>query len=143
MSKFLQTGFMSNWVTTIVWPFAKLSFFLLYIDLFRPMKWLRYSSYVGATVTVLFYTSVLIATLVFTVPAPGEPWLKVGQSPRHVGAINLTLPIACMSLVLDVYILLLPITAVQKLQLPFRRKMGVMAIFLTGGMYAIHILLLV
>jgi len=60
-----------------------------------------------------------------------------------VGAINLTLPIACMSLVLDVYILLLPITAVQKLQLPFRRKMGVMAIFLTGGMYAIHILLLV
>lgn len=98
------------------------------------MKWLRYSSYAGATVTVLFYASVLIATFAFTVPAPGQTLQQTVQSPQQARIVPLTLPIAVMSLVLDVYILVLPIAGVSKLQLPIRRKLGVIAVFFTGVM---------
>lgn len=43
-----------------------------------------------------------------------------------VGAINL---------ITDIYILCLPIAAVSKLQLPTRKKIGVMMIFFTGLLY--------
>ena len=50
--------------------------------------------------------------------------------------------IACVGFVLDFIILVLPIAAVQQLQLLRKRKIGVMAVFLTGGMYAISSLYL-
>ena len=143
ISCFLQTGFFVNWVTAIVWPFAKLSFFLLYIQLFRPMKWLRYCSYAGATVNVLFYASVLIATFAFTVPGPGQTLQQVVQSPREARARTLPIPVASMSLVLDVYILILPVAGVSQLQLPIRRKVGVIAVFFTGVMCVAQHLLFV
>lgn len=131
---FLYTGFFTNWISAIIWPVIKMSFFLMYIQIFRPMKWLRYASYAGATVNVLFYISILAATLAFTAPAPGQTLEQSVQSPRQVRVLSLSIPIACMSLVLDVYILVLPIAGVAKLQLPTRTKVWVMAIFLTGLM---------
>ena len=101
------------------------------------MKWLRYMSYAGATVNVLFYLSVLIATLAYTAPAPGQTFLDAVTSVRMQGAFRLTLPIASMSLVLDVYILLLPIVGVSRLRLSNKRKFGVMIIFFTGIMYVL------
>ena len=103
------------------------------------MKWLRYMSYAGAVVNVLFYLSVLVATLAYTAPAPGQSFLEAVTSPRMQGAFRLTLPIASMSLVLDVYILLLPIAAVSRLQLSKKRKFGVMIIFFTGSMWVLII----
>ena len=122
-------------MTTIIWPFAKLTFFLLYIQIFRPIKWLRYCSYAGAIVNVLFYFSIFVATMAFTAPAPGQTILEAVQSSRQIKALSTSLPVACMSFVLDVYILLLPIAGVSKLQLPLRRKLGVMAVFFTGLTY--------
>ncbi len=98
------------------------------------MKWLRYASCVGAAVNVLFYISILAATLAFTAPAPGQTLEQSVQSPRQVRVLSLSIPVACMSLVLDFYILLLPIAGVAKLQLPTQKKAWVMAVFLTGFM---------
>lgn len=41
-------------------------------------------------------------------------------------------PIGPVSLGLDLYILILPIAGVAKLQMPLRRKLGVVLMFLTG-----------
>lgn len=64
------------------------------------------------------FSVTLIPTLAFTAPAPGETLLQTAQSPRQVKVLDLALPIACMNLVLDLYILILPIAGVSKLQLP-------------------------
>ena len=48
--------------------------------------------------------SILAATLAFTAPAPGQTLEQSVQSPRQVRALSLSIPVACMSLVLDVYI---------------------------------------
>lgn len=123
---------MSNWFTALVWPFAKLSFFILYIQLFRPIRWLRWAAYIGATINVLFYFSVVVATLAFTVPAPGETWLQTAYSPRQTKTLLMPIPTSSMSLVLDIYILLLPMTVVNTLQLTTKKKIGLIAVFLTG-----------
>lgn len=96
------------------------------------MEWLRYCC---ATVNVLFYFSVIVATFAFTIPAPGETMAKHIQLPRQAHSLDLTIPVASMSLVLDVYILILPIAGVSRLQLTGRRKIGIMAVFLTGVVY--------
>ena len=121
-------------MTAIVWPFAKMTFLLLYIQLFWPMKWLRFASYAGVVVNILYYLSILIATLALTVPHPGQSLLQTVQSSRQAKALKMAVPTASINLALDVYILVLPIAGVSKLQLPTRRKLGVMAVFMTGFM---------
>ena len=99
------------------------------------MKWLRYSSYAGATVNVLFYLSTLVASLAFLVPAAGQSLQQALLGPREARAIAMSVPIASMNLVLDVFILVLPLLGISKLQLPPKRKIGVAAVFFTGFLY--------
>lgn len=130
----LQTSFFSNWP---YWPFmmlAKLTFFLLYIQMFRPMKWLRYSCYAGATFTVLFYAAMLILNLAVTAPGPKQSWQQAIQRPGHNIILWAAPWVAGVGLVLDVFILILPIAGVSRLQLSRKRKFGVIAMFLTGVM---------
>ena len=114
--------------------FAKVTFFLLYLQIFYPMTWLRYTSYAGATFTILFYIGATIFNLVCTAPAPGESWQQVTQRYSFNYTVSATVGLACVGLVLDVIILLLPIAGVLKLQISGRRKIGVISVFLTGTM---------
>lgn len=98
------------------------------------MLWLRYTSYAGATFTVLFYTALIIFTLALTAPDPKESWQQASQRPGHNAVLKATVGIACVGLALDIFILLLPIAGVSRLQLSRKRKIGVMAVFLTGAM---------
>lgn len=96
------------------------------------MIWLRYCIYFGAFVNVTFYISIVIATLYFTCPAPGESWKKNSTSPRQSGALEMTIPIASGSLLLDVCIFLLPIAGIWNLRMSLQRKLAVMIVFMTG-----------
>ena len=108
----------------------------MYIKTFRPFKWLRYSSYAGAIITVLFYFSILFAILAFRVPSPGQILAEHQQTPREAKATNVTIHVGSVRLAIDVFIVILPIVGVSRVQLPLRRKIGVMAVFLTGLIYA-------
>ena len=114
--------------------FAKLTFFLLYLQIFHPIKWLRYSSYAGALFTVIFYIGITIFNLACTAPAPGESWQQVTQRPSFNDTVSATVGIACVGLALDVTILLLPIAGVVRLQMSRKRKIGVLSVFMTGTM---------
>ena len=97
------------------------------------MKWLRYSSYAGATFAVLFYAVVVIYTISVAAPAPGEAWQKAGD--RSLQLLPHAVWIACVGLVLDIYILILPVAGVNQLQMSRKRKVGVIAVFSTGLLY--------
>ncbi|EAT88234.2 hypothetical protein SNOG_04474 [Parastagonospora nodorum SN15] len=130
--EFLIPSFFLNWPTALVWAFAKTSFFLMYLDLFSPVKWLRIGCYVGIIVNWGFYIAVIAASLYYNAPSPGQTWLEGSQNPRYAGSFNMTMPIASGSLILDVYILLLPVWVVWNLHLNLTRRLGVIAIFATG-----------
>lgn len=68
-------------------------------------------------------------------PRKGETFASVAASPREFKVLVLSVPIAAVGLGIDLYLLVLPITAVMGLQLPTRRKIEIVLIFLTGIAY--------
>ncbi len=107
----------------------------MYLQLFWPFKWARFCVYLGATTTALFYTTVEIYWLYYMTPRKGETFLSVGASSAESKVLVLTIPVAAVGLGIDMYLLVLPITAVLQLQLPTRRKIEVVLVFLTGLAY--------
>lgn len=97
---------MANWFTALIWTIVKTSFFLLYLQVFWPFVWLRRMIYFGLFINVAFYTSIIIVTLYYTAPAPGQSFAELFTSPRYFKSVNTAIPIASGSLVLDVYIFL-------------------------------------
>lgn len=112
--------------------FTKLTFFFMYLQFFRPLKWLRICVYLGAMVTTMFYVVTEIFWIVLMTLQKGQTFTTVVASPREAKVLVLSVPLASVGLGIDVYLLVLPITAVMQLQMSIPRKIGVVLIFLTG-----------
>ena len=82
--------------------------------------------------TCAFYGAVSIVQIVFVTPNPGETWLEYDFSEKGLKAEALSVPQAVVGFVIDLVLLVMPIVAVQGLQLPNQRKMGVIIIFTFG-----------
>ncbi|CAD6589426.1 MAG: hypothetical protein ASARMPRED_004042 [Alectoria sarmentosa] len=102
----------------------KLSLLLLYLRIFAPDKVTRYLIYVGMTLCFLAYTVLMFLNIFSDVET-------VIDTNKALGAVNLFS---------DIYILCVPTTAISKLQLSVRKKIGVMLVFMTGIMYVLALL---
>lgn len=111
---------------------AKLSLLMLYLEVFRPNVRLRYFIYFGIVFNVLFHTAIMIVMFVLYMPRPGESLTQVLYSPNAAKGISVAVVQASVNVGSDFYILCLPISGVLQLQHPLRRKIGILAIFLTG-----------
>lgn len=113
--------------------FAKLSFYIFYLQDFDVKPTLKWCIYLGATVTTAFYIAATVATFVLSTPAPGRPfyWQFMTTARKF---FKLALVIGYFNIASDLDILLLPISGVIRLQLPIRRKVGVVLIFMTGSL---------
>ena len=103
------------------------------------MRWLRISSYVNAIALCAFYGACTVAQMVFATPRPSETWVSHLVSSEEMKATRLSVPLSAVGLFFDIVILLLPIAGVMRLQLPTRRKIGIMLIFLTGLLYDVYL----
>ena len=65
-----------RYITTIMITPAlgliKCSFLIQYYLLFRPLKWVRISVWIGAIISIAFYVAVTITAFVLNSPWPGE-----------------------------------------------------------------------
>jgi hypothetical protein len=104
----------------------------MYLQLFKPLRWIRWSCYLGLSLNWSFYMGVVAATIYFTAPHVGETWVEASMHPRAKKALDMTIPIAGGSLFLDIYILIIPVIATSGLQLKKTRKWGVLVVFGTG-----------
>ena len=80
----------------------------------------------------LFYVAMIVCAIISTTPRRGETWSYDENSHLEQLDIELSILQACVNLFLDLYILVLPIVAVAKLQMAARRKIGIILIFMTG-----------
>ena len=111
---------------------TKISILILYLDVFRPNVKLRYAIYFGLAFVSAFYTAAFIAYCVLTIPRRGESLIAAILSSDTAKNIPLTYVQGSVNVASDFYILCLPIPGVWQLQLPTRKKIGVLAIFMTG-----------
>ncbi|KAL8650703.1 MAG: hypothetical protein Q9210_003674, partial [Variospora velana] len=104
--------------------FTKLSLLLLYHRIFAPDRVTKYLVYFGILYCFVLYTSFLLLTFLLC------------QTPLQAACkhrVNLFILISSgLNVFADIYLLVIPITAVAKLHMPLRQKLGVSAVFFTG-----------
>lgn len=114
--------------------FAKLSILLLLFRLFSPNRRFRYSIYVGIVwATLISLVTVVIATALCS-PRKGEAFNNIMVAQRCHHLQSWAVAQGALNVLLDFYILYLPIPVVWKLQLGRNRRVGVLGVFMTGLM---------
>lgn len=110
------------------------SFFLMYLHLFRPLKWLRWACYTGMVITWAFHIGRTIGSIYVMVPNPGQSWQASLTNPRRLKTAERGIPYSVGGLLLDVYILILPMIVLSKLKVSKTRRLELIAIFATGAL---------
>ncbi|KAL8892974.1 MAG: hypothetical protein Q9192_005539 [Flavoplaca navasiana] len=113
----------------------KLSLFLLYLEIFGRLRWLRLLVYYGILVTGLVYLGIMIAMAAYCAPKNGYTkfdYLSAIAADECARNDYLNTWPGLFNILSDFYLLILPLPAVWGLQLPTRKKLGICAMFLTG-----------
>lgn len=122
----------------IVWAlgtlFAKLAILLLLFRLFSPNRRFRYFIYVGIIWTTLMSLTSVVVVAALCSPRRREAFNNIMVAQRCRDLNTWSIIQSSLNVLLDFYILYLPIPVVWKLQLGKRRKIGVLGIFMTGLM---------
>lgn len=117
----------------------KTSLFIQYHLLFWPLRYVRITVYIGATISTLYYTAVTIASFVLQSPWPGENLLEGVLSWHYQGFIVFSLPTGIIGMLIDWGLFFIPLPAVYNLNLSLAKKIGVMLVFMTGGLYVVYL----
>ncbi|MDI1489539.1 MAG: hypothetical protein OHK93_008820 [Ramalina farinacea] len=119
-----------------VW-FIKLSLFVVLVEIFYTLRWLKLLAIGGAVSTGLFYFASVVAYPAMCAPTNGSSEKdyqdQLASSKCH-GSFALGITVGVVSVLSDLYLILLPLPAVWGLQLPLRRRLGISAMFLVGLM---------
>ncbi|TGO72825.1 hypothetical protein BELL_0415g00110 [Botrytis elliptica] len=121
----IAVAFLSNALVSPTLLLTKLTLFLLYLDLFRPFKWLRTCVYIGICITVLFYSTTGILMIIWSSPHADETWQTHLFTMEQQYAQIYASPWSAVGLGIDLFLLGLPLKAVGELCLPWRRKVVV------------------
>lgn len=106
--------------------FVKLCLFILYYRLFSPSTVMRYLIYFGVAFNFIFYV-IYTFFYIFFCPSTSKKAQTCSSDLKLFGLIT-----TAINVVDDFYILLIPLAAISQLQLPSRKKLGLLAIFFTG-----------
>lgn len=118
----------ANITSCITYLFVKVSILLLYSRLFGVNRILRFFIRAGIALQIVGYTGLI-----------GEAIVEIylcSWNPRPHSFCNHDYKVqyaqAVFSVLTDFYILILPIKVILGLQMSWRRKSGVMSVFMTG-----------
>ena len=112
--------------------FAKGAILLLYLRIFTVNKKMRYTIWLGLLCDFLLYwSSIPIVTYYFT-PRVGQPWSVVAVTVSCPVLTNFILAQGILSVVLDLYIFILPIPIVSKLPISLKKRLSILGVFGTA-----------
>ncbi|KAL8651009.1 MAG: hypothetical protein Q9210_003492 [Variospora velana] len=120
--------------------FSKEAIFLLYFEVFHVKNQMRLAIIFGMVFTGFVYWTGIIIESIFCAPRIGESWDPLAGSPvsmRCQKTIYWGIVQGACAIVIDVLIFVLPIPIVMKLQLPTRRKVQILCVFMTALMYVV------
>lgn len=106
---------------------------MLYLRLFDSKLWFRYASWVGIVSAFVIYIHSVPLIASFCVPRNGDRWASLATFARCKRASADALAQGAGNIALDMYLLLLPLPVICRLQMPLKRKIGVAAVFLFGS----------
>ena len=129
-----QQSYIATIMVTPALGLIKSSLFIQYYMVFRPLRWVRISVWIGATISAVFYIAVTVTAFVLNSPWLGESLLEGMLSWHYLKFAQFSIPTGVFGVLVDWYLLILPIPAVLTLQISTAKKLGVLIIFMTGGL---------
>lgn len=112
---------------------VKLSLFLLIRRIFRPNRITQALIWVGIALALLFYFITFVITLAWCAPVPGRSPIASASAGSCQGGVQTTSIVqAGFNVASDVYLLLVPAPVIFDLQMPIKRKLAIMTVFMTG-----------
>ena len=105
---------------------AKLAICLLFFRLFSPSLTVRWLIYFAIGYNIILHFAGTLIDIFICLPGTPKYWACSNR------VITLAIVISGMNIFSDFYLLVLPILAVSSLQMPTKRKLGIIAVFLTG-----------
>lgn len=115
--------------------FAKSSLFILYYRLFKPQKFIRYAIIFLITFSFLIHSSNMTFNAILCSPKIGHPWnLAAGENCVRTGVFAVVL--GSTNLILDIFLLILPVPVIVSMQLSVKKKVGTLAVFMAGLLWA-------
>ena len=131
---------MAAWLSNVAYIFVKLTFFILYWNIFKPFRWLKFGIIGGVVGFIGFYFITTIIFLVEDAPRPGQSWIESATTFQNRTSQRLSVPLGAWGVVSDIFILLLPISGVLRLQLSSKKRFALIMVFMTGLGYGNAIL---
>ncbi|KAL8669162.1 MAG: hypothetical protein Q9168_006236 [Polycauliona sp. 1 TL-2023] len=114
-----------------VW-IIKVSLFFLYRQIFAPKQYLQRLVWGGIIVTGLYYWSSLVAAVALCAPRGDETYIMAFATTRCGRTKGLAVVSGAFNVLSDLYLLVIPIKPTIDLQLPRRKKAGLLILFATG-----------
>ena len=111
--------------------FAKSSLLLLYLSIFGLKKSFRYATYTAIVVTFCNYWTFIPLTAYYFAPSPGKAWSITSIGTKCPTAAPYGIATGVVGILLDLFIVILPIPVVLRLQMSRRKRIAVLAVFLT------------
>jgi hypothetical protein len=126
----IQDSFFLNIITPPVWALAKSSFFLMYLQLFSVLDWVRYCCYFGLFACNSFYIGIFVESVYYQAPGIGQTWQESVKNKRYLRLRDTIFQPA--NLALDIYIFIIPLVVVWGLHVSRSKKWNLVAVFGTG-----------
>lgn len=117
---------------------VKISLFLLYYRIFSRIRRTRLLIYFGIGINAVFYAASFSLILYFCGPGPGHNLIQSFDDYHCVvQARTLATFQASFNIASDIYLLCIPMPVISNLQLSTKKKIGVIAMFMTGSLSVI------
>ncbi|OTA55245.1 hypothetical protein K449DRAFT_306030, partial [Hypoxylon sp. EC38] len=119
-------------VLAFVLFFSKTSIFLLFHQIFEVQRPMRIAIRVGIVFSALLYFANIPLSSVLSAPHVGETWASVLLSGRPQKELIWGVVQSAVGTVLDIFIFVLPIPVILRLQLSTKKKVQLLAVFTTA-----------
>ncbi|ROW17427.1 hypothetical protein VPNG_00982 [Cytospora leucostoma] len=124
--------------STVVGPalfFPKCAIFMFYLQIFSVHRSMRISVWIGLVFCSIIYFLTIPLTALYDAPKPGQSWeellVYLAETNSHSLIYWGIVQRAC-SAVLDLYICIIPLPVLLKLQMPPKKKLLLAALFATA-----------
>lgn len=114
--------------------FPKVSIFLFYLQLFGINRTVRLGAKIGIVGAFLAYFPATLVLSYYDAPHIGQTWESLLTSDLPIEGIPGGISIGCLSVVVDLYVFILPISPLLKLKMPLSKRIQLVALFSTALM---------
>ncbi|KAI0003883.1 hypothetical protein F4779DRAFT_630576 [Xylariaceae sp. FL0662B] len=133
-ARYLRIIYAHTTIVGAVLFFPKCAIFLMYRQVFEVNELMRAAIWTGLVFNFAIYFPSIPLSAIYEAPKPGHTWdellMSLASSQDHT-LIYWGIVQGSCSVALDLYIFLLPLPSLSRLQLPIRKKLQLIALFAT------------